>query len=56
MPTHARAIQCYFDEGKLNVQSTLLYDFDVDRSECSRFMDDFLKWIVPIPTGNTTLA
>ncbi|KAF4215892.1 hypothetical protein CNMCM5878_007623 [Aspergillus fumigatiaffinis] len=56
MPTHARVIQCYFDEGKLNVQSTPLYDFDVDRSEYFRFMDDFLKWIVPIPTGNTTLA
>jgi hypothetical protein len=56
MPTHARVIQCYFDEGKLNVQYTPLYDFDVDRSEYSRFMDDFLKWIVPIPTGNTTLA
>jgi hypothetical protein len=56
MPTQARVIQCYFDEGKLNVQSTPLYNFDVDRAEYSKLMDDFLKWIEPIPTGNTTLA
>ncbi|KAF7116127.1 hypothetical protein CNMCM5793_004147 [Aspergillus hiratsukae] len=56
MPSHARVIQCYFDEGKLNVQSTPLYSFDVDRSEYSRLMDNFLKWVEPIPIGDTVLA
>jgi hypothetical protein len=56
MPSHARVIQCYFDEGKLNIQSTPLYNFDVDRAEYSRLMDDFLKWIEPIPMGNIVLA
>ncbi|RLL93180.1 hypothetical protein CFD26_102035 [Aspergillus turcosus] len=56
MPSHARVIRCYFDDGKLNVQSTPLYNFDVDRSEYSRLMDDFLRWVEPIPTGDTVLA
>ncbi|ODM22976.1 hypothetical protein SI65_00565 [Aspergillus cristatus] len=33
MPTHARVIQAYFQNGQLNIQFTKFYDFDEPESK-----------------------
>lgn len=54
MLTHARLIQGYFQDGKLKIQFTKLYDFNV--SHYTEVMNSFLQWADPVAHGDTVLA
>ncbi|OJJ82267.1 uncharacterized protein ASPGLDRAFT_59770 [Aspergillus glaucus CBS 516.65] len=53
MPTHARVVQAYFQNGQLNIQFTKFYNFDEPESKYIETMNDFLKWADSIPCGST---
>ena len=53
MPTHARVIQAYFQNGQFNIQFTKFYNFDEPESKYIETMNDFLKWADAIPCGST---
>lgn len=48
-----RILQGYFD-GHLNVQMSRLYNFDV--SDHQEVMDLFVRWLMPMAHGDTTLS
>lgn len=51
-PAQARVVQGYFD-GKLNIQISKLYDFNV--SGYVDVMNSLIRWGCAVPQGDTTL-
>lgn len=46
-------MQAHFEDGKLNVQSTELYDFNMQKLECINTFDRLLKWPDATLVGDT---
>lgn len=53
-PAQARVLQGYFD-GRLKIQLTKLYDFNIPVSEYKDLMTSLIRWGEAIAEGNTTL-
>lgn len=53
MPTHARVIQAYFQNGQLNIQFSKFHDLAEPESKYIETMNNFLKLADAIPCSNT---